>query len=213
MNKVVRVSLLICSSFLIINWSKNLSSPEYCSGLVNLYPNGQETVIDIKIGSSKAVADNRDIIVYRKPTSENVTEKDLIEYHIDLKRVSKIETDQVTPVSIYDKKEYVNIKVASPSNISVDCVIPKSHELICKLKNTGWTASYPFNRIKEVIIHHCAEIQETCDDTRKSKEVAVNDLKRAVDELEKHHQHDRKIKDLKHRADNVLEDIKNSVKE
>lgn|SRR3990167_61861 len=212
MKNLIKIAIITCCSFLLINWSQNLSSPEYCSGVIRL-PNGQEEkVIDIKMGSSKVVAENKDIKIFRKPASEDTKENDFIEYFIDLKRVNKIESDQVTPLSTYDKKEYVNIKVVSPSNVSVDCIIPKSHELVCKLKNTGWTASYPFHKIKEVVIEHCAEIQETSDGIKKSKEVAVNDLKRAVDELEKH-QTDRKLTDLKHRADNVLEDFRNQVKD
>jgi hypothetical protein len=210
MKKIMKKILVILASIFLINWSQNLSSPEYCSGIINLYPHGEERVIDIKIGSSKVVANNKEIKVFRKPLTEDVKENDFIEYFIDLKRISKIETDQVEPIATYDKKEYVNIKITSPSNISVNCIIPKSQELVCKLKNTGWTASYPFNKIKNVIIEHCAEIQEASDEIKKSKEVVVSNLKRATDELENYT--DKKIIDLKHRANNVLEDFKNSAK-
>lgn len=220
MKKVLKIMILNISCIFLINMSENLSSPEYCSGTIYVLPNSEEKIIDIKIGTSKAVAENRDIKVYKQPhldpckqdESEKIKEKDLVEYHIDLKRVSKIEVEQVEPIATYGDQEYVKIKVISPTGVSIDCIIPKKYELICKLKNTGWTASYPFNKIKHVIIEQCAEIQETSNEAKKCKEVAVNDLKRACEELEKH-MPDKKLNDLKHRASNVLEEIKNTVKD
>lgn len=222
MKKFLTIISISASCLFLINMSENLSSPEYCSGTIYVLPNSEEKIIDIKIGTSKAIAGNRDIKVYKQPhvdksqenkeNKEKIKEKDLVEYHIDLKRVSKIEVEQIEPIVTYGDQEYVKIKVISPTGVSIDCIIPKKYELICKLKNTGWTASYPFNKIKHVIVEQCAEIQETSNESKKCKEVAVNDLKRACEELEKHTP-DKKLNDLKHRANNVLEEIKNTVKD
>ena len=210
--KLLFVLISATLSLFLLNWSQNLSSPEYCSGTVYFPDSKTEKVIDIKIGTSKAVADNKDIKFYRKPASTDIKEKDFIEYHIDLKRISHIETNQVEPVTEYEKKEYVNVKVVSPSGIEIECVVPKDQELMYKVKSTGWTSRHPFNTIKKIAIEHCAELQETTDDSRKSKEVAVNDFKRACDELEKH-QADRQLKNLRHNAENVLENLKNNTKD
>jgi len=162
-----RIASVFIVCLFCCNLSKQESSPQYCSGVVLLNQNApEEKVVDIKIGTSAGSSDNKGIKVYRKPNQQNLKPQDYIEYIFDLENVSKIAVHQQDPVFTYinkdknEKRDYINIAITNRAgNVTVDCIIPKDTLLIAKVQNTGWTATYHFDTLNEVIIHGCASIE------------------------------------------------------
>lgn len=167
MKKIFQIFLLVTASLVIANWTKQASSPQYCYGKITLAERTKEgspkvdELKDIRIGSSKDLSDNKGITVYRKPQDKKTRPEDYIEYMFDLNKISKIEVVKEEPIFKYDDTEYVNILVTSSKvneeSKPVACIIPKEKEIIGKLKTTGWTASYPFDKILKLEMQQCVE--------------------------------------------------------
>lgn len=205
---------IIPFSFFLINWSQQNKNTEYCYGIVTFPDGKKEEIVDIKIGRTKSTADNTGIKIFKRPT-EATKKDDFIEYHFDLKKISKIELDAHTATAVYDNHEYVHIKIYSPSEeIYADCIIPKEEELIAKVKHTGWTVSYPFNKIRKIEILTCTEDHHSQhEEATSAKETTLLNLEKSLQELEKINkkEHNQEIKDLQEKTSAILESIKNDI--
>ena len=174
MKKISNIFLYLISSLLLINWSKEISSPKYCSGTIyfsnqqNTEDQDEETtldaskaiqeeVVDIKIGISPEFCDNQNIVVFRKPKNHKKNPIDYIEYKFDLEKVKEITTNQKNPIYKFNNDEYVNITVKHINNSESNYIIPKSNKIISKVKKTGAIASYPFDVINKLVIESCVE--------------------------------------------------------
>jgi len=150
MQKISKFLLFISIPIFLVNLSKQSSITKYCSGEV-FFKNSSEKVVDIKIGSSKINATNKDIIVYKIPENQN---HKLIKYEFNLDKIKEIQAQQ-NPNYTHNNEEYFKIKVLTKSNQTIDCIIKKDEQLIAKVKDTGWSVSYPFDQIKKVVIDTC----------------------------------------------------------
>lgn len=176
---------IIAYSFLVINWSQTNKKNDYCYGSVTLLDGKKEELVDLAIGRTKATAENSSIVFYRRPTTAT-KKSDFIEYHVDLRKLKKITLDQEMPTGVYDDHEYVHVTIHSPTGQEVPCIIQKEYELIAKIKNTGWTVSYPLQKLSIVEVHACYDDQ-TADhqDHAPAQETAVLNLEKALEDLEK----------------------------
>lgn len=211
--KKISLFFIIPFSFLVINWSKQNVNTDYCYGKVTLVDGKTEEIVDIKIGRTVSTAENIGIKVYRKPT-EATKKVNFIDYMFDLKKISKIELDMQQPTAMYDDQEYTTINIYSPSNkISRLCIIPKEEKIIAKIKNTGWTVEYPFNKVKQLIISQCSD-EQPIQQNIQAEETAVLNLEKSLQEIKKINtrRSKKELKELEAKTEEVLEKIKNDIK-
>ncbi len=197
-NIMQRFMLLTLICVTCINLSREQSSPHYCSATVVHSDLTRDQLVDAKLGTSRAASDNKGIKVYRKPNNETIKPEEYIDYLFDLETLGKIEVNQKEPKASYHGKEYINITLVNKSGtVSIECIIPKEMQILGKLKSTGWTASYPFDTINKVIIHHCSEVQEQLDDHGERKSTLVEQLDKSLSQLEAYKDKDKQVESAK----------------
>lgn len=155
MKKTLIVFLNIAIPFFLVNLSQQSSSKKSCSGEL-FKKSTQEELIDIKIGKSKEISTNKNIVVYKLPENQAA---DLVEYEFSLDQTREIQTVENPSLSFNDE-EYFKITVITKNKQPVDCIIKKREKLFAKVKETGWSVSYSFDQFDKVVINECITKEE-----------------------------------------------------
>lgn len=156
MNKFTILAFNLTIIFSLYGWSKEQTVPQCCRGTITSKDKKDE-LFDIRIGSSESNADNKNIIVYRKPES---LPSELNELKFDLDNISKIKsTGKLIHLKDTDYIELTLFNHDDENETSIDCLIPKDKKIWGKLK-TGWSASYLFSTVTELKIDGCPVVEK-----------------------------------------------------
>lgn len=155
MKRYIIYVLSLGTIFSLSGWTKENHAPQCCKGTVTSKEKTDE-LYDIRIGSSESNADNKNIIVYRKPETQP---SELNELKFDLDNISKIKSSgKMIHLKDTDYIEITLFNHDEGNETSIECVIPKDKKVWGKLK-TGWSASYLFGTLSELKIESCPVVE------------------------------------------------------